>query len=270
MTHARKYAGTHERTFQQAVVYLLETQYGVLGSQRVLDLLARDIQELAVQFYPAPEHLEPGWMVFTGVRAAGAKAYPGQRASDHELVTLAWPVLLAEDLQDLARHGDRKKMWNELSRKRLIRIIEHGINQPDGAVLLTLTDLACMLNIPMGQVCVLLKKAREETGKTLMTKGYYFDQGARPTHKNEIIDLYEGGLDEAEISRATNHAQDSVGQYVRDYERVKLMLKHPIPVEQISKMINMQSSLVKAYVDLVAKHHPELLSEQLQPAPTKR
>ena len=270
MTHARKYAGTHERTFQQAVVYLLETQYGVLGAQRVLDLLARDIQELATQFYPNPEHLEPGWMVFTGVRAAGAKAYPGQRASDHPLVTMAWPVLLSEDLQTLAKQGDRKKAWNELSRKRLIRIIEHGLNQPEGAVLLTLTDLACMLNIPMGHICVLLKQARQETGKSLMTKGYFFDQGMRPTHKNEIIDLYESGLDEAVIARETNHAQDSVGQYIRDYERVKLMLKHPIPVVQIHKMINMQPSVVKAYVDLATKYHPELLPEQVTPAPAKR
>jgi hypothetical protein len=236
----------------------------------VLELLARDIQELAAQFYPSPEYLEPGWMVFTGVRAAGAKAYPGQRASDHQLVTMAWLIWGAEDLQDLAKHGDRKKMWNELSRKRLIRIIEHGLNQPEGAVLLTLTDLACMLNIPMGQICVLLKQARQETGKSLMTKGYFFDQGARPTHKNEIIDLYESGLDEAEIARETNHAQDSVGQYIRDYERVKLMLKHPIPIGQIPKMINMQPSLVKAYADLVTKHHPELLPEQVQPALAQR
>lgn len=270
MTSARKFCGTHERTFQQAVVYLLETQYGVLGSQRVLDLLARDIQELAIQFYPAPEHLEPGWMVFTGTRASGPKAHPGQRASDHELATLAWPVLLAEDLQALAQSGDRVKIRTELSCKRLIRIIEHGLNQSAGAVLLTLTDLACMLSLSMTQVCALLKKARQETGKALMTKGYYFDQGARPTHKNEIIDLYENGLDEADIARETNHAQDSVGQYIRDYERVKLMLKHPIPVGQISKMINMQPSLVKAYVDLATKHHPELLAEQVQPAPPER
>jgi len=266
----RQYLGTNERTFQQAVVHLLETQYGLLGSQRVLDLLAEDVQELVGQFYPVPEHLEPGWLVFTGTRASGAKAYPGQRASDHELVTLAWPVLLSEDLQTLAQYGDQAKMRKELLRKRLVRIIEHGLNQSEGAVLLTLSDLSCMLSLSIVQTCALLQKARQDTGKSLLTKGYYFDQGARPTHKNEIIDLYELGLDEAEISRETSHAQDSVGQYIRDYERIKLMLKQPIPVGQIAQLINMQPSLVKAYVKLTTKYHPELLPEQPQPVQNER
>jgi hypothetical protein len=266
----RRYLGTNERTFQQAVVHLLETQYGLLGSQRVLELLAQDVQELVGQFYPVPEHLEPGWMVFTGTRASGAKAHPGQRASDHELVTLAWPVLLSEDLQTLAHYGDQAKMRKELLCKRLVRILEHGLNQPDGVVLLTLSDLGCMLSLSIVQVSTLLQKVRQETGKSLPTKGYYFDQGARPTHKSEIIALYELGLDEADISRETSHAQDSVGQYIRDYERIKLMLKQPIPIGQIAQLINMQPSLVKAYVKLVTKHHPELLPGQPQSVQDQR
>jgi len=115
-----------------------------------------------------------------------------------------------------------------------------------------------------------VKKARQETGKSLPTKGYYFDQGARPTHKSEIIDFYENGFDEAEIARETSHAQDSVGQYIRDYKRVKLMLKQSIPVGQIAQMINMQPSLVRAYVALATKYHPELLHEQPKPVQHQR
>jgi len=270
MNPNRRHIGTNERTFQNALVHLLETQYGLLGSQRVLDLLAKDVQELVGQFYPVPERLEPGWMVFTGTRASGAKAYPGQRASDHELVTLAWPVLLSEDLQTLAQSGDLAPVRRKLWLKRLVRIMEYGLNQPDGAVLLTLSDLACMLSLSIVQVGALVKKARQETGKSLLTKGYYFDQGARPTHKSEIIDFYENGFDEAEIARETSHAQDSVGQYIRDYERVKLMLKQSIPVGQIAQMINMQPSLVRAYVTLATKHHPELLPEQPKPVQDQR
>jgi hypothetical protein len=97
-----EYVGTAQRTFTAAVVHLLETQYGMLGSRRVLDLLANDLQELAEQFYPTPEHISSGWLVFTGTRANGRKAHPGKSAVDYELVTIAWPVLLPEDLRCLA------------------------------------------------------------------------------------------------------------------------------------------------------------------------
>ena len=65
---------------------------------------------------------------------------------------------------------------------------------------LTLADLAAMLNLSTVQVSLLLKEARKTTGKPLLTKGYYFDQGVRPTHKDQIIALYESGADEADIA----------------------------------------------------------------------
>ena len=265
---SQAYAGSAGRTFLQALIHLLETDYGVLGSQRVLQLLAADVQQLVEQFYPAPQRMSAGWMVYTGTRASGKKAYPGQPNSEFELVTLPWPVLLPEDLTYRAGHPDTKVSREIWLRQRLVRIIEHGLNQPDGAVLLTLADLGAMLGLSTVPVSQLLEQARQETGKELPTKGYYFDQGMRPTHKDEIIALYESGLDEAEVARRSQHAQGSVGQYLRDYERVKLLLKTGLPVEKIATLINMQPNVARAYVKLVAKHHPELLPIQVghQPA----
>jgi hypothetical protein len=47
---SQAYVGTTKRTFRQAVRHLLETDYGLLGSQRVLDLLASDLEQLVEQF----------------------------------------------------------------------------------------------------------------------------------------------------------------------------------------------------------------------------
>lgn len=265
---AKSYVGTSDRTFSAAVTHLLESQYGLLGSRRVLDLLACDLQALAEQFYPAPDHVPSGWMVFTGTKATGSKAFPGKTAVDYELVTLAWPVLVAQDLQRLAalpkgRPGSQARAV--LLQERLVRIIEHGQHHAQGPVLLTTADLSCMLNVSICQISQLLTLARRTTGKPLLTKGYYFDQGMRPSHKDEIIALYEAGLDEVVIARQSNHAQTSVGQYIRDYERVKLLLTHHTPVERIPQMINMQSNVVKAYVGLVYQYHPDLIPEQVSP-----
>lgn len=265
------YVGTAKRTFQQAALHLLETDYGLLGSRRVLELLVGDLQCLVEQFYPPPERISSGWLVFTGTKATGGKAHPGQSAGDHQLVTLAWPVLLPEDIQALAQlpsGAARKQAYQAWLQKRLVRIVEHGWHHPDGPVLLTLADLSAMLGISTVQVSQLLAKARRSTGKPLLTKGYYFDQGRRPSHKIEIIALYEAGLDEADIMQRGGHAPSSVGTYIRDYERVKLLLQEGTPVEHIAPLLGMQPGVVQEYADLVYQYHPQLLPEEVSPDQT--
>lgn len=252
------YVGMSQRTFEQALIKVLESDYALLGSRRVLELLAADVRHLVDKFYPTPERLRSGWLVLTGTKASGRKAYPGQKAGEHELVTLAWPVLLPEDIQQLAQQPDRKETRLKWLQQRLVRIVEYGCTHPDGPVLLTLADLAAMVGLNTSKVSQLLSQARQESGKTLPTKGHYFDQGMRPTHKAEIIALYEQGLDETDIARQSGHALDSVGRYIRDYERVKLLLKQATPVDQISRLISMQPNVVKAYVELLYQYHPEL------------
>jgi len=174
MSGGQAYVGTARRTFQQAIVHLLETGYALLGSDRVLKLMATDVKALADQFYPLPEHIQPGWMVFTGVKAVGHKAHPAQSAADYELLTLAWPVLLAEDLEALAKMPKGKAgkdARQALLQKRIRRIIEYGWQHPDGPILLTLADLGAMLNLSTPQVSQLLAAARQATGKPLLTKG---------------------------------------------------------------------------------------------------
>lgn len=262
------YLGTAKRTFAQAVHHLLETEYGLLGSGRVLQLLAGDLQQLADQFYPRPEYLTNGWMIFTGTKATGNKVHPGQMAGDHELVTLPWPVLIPEDVDELAnlpdasRLGAPRQAWLQ---KRLTRIVEYGWNHPTGPVLLTLADLSAMLGLSVVEVSKLLEAARRTTGKPLLTKGYFFDQGMRPTHKAEVVALYEQGLDEAEIVRRTGHSAGSVGHYIRDYERVKLALKRHIAAKDIGRVLGLLPNVVKAYREMVYRYHPELEPGEASP-----
>ena len=243
---------------------MLEKDYGLLGSRRVLELLATDVEALAKQFYPQPEYLANGWLVFTGTLATGTKVHPGYRAGEHELVTISWPLITSEDIETLSNlpTGEAgRKAKHKLYKQRLLRLVEHGLNHSEGHVLLTLADLSLMTGLSTVKVSKYLSELREETGKPLPTKGYHFDQGMRPTHKREVIALYEAGVDEADIARRTGHSQSSVGHYIRDYERVKLLLSRGTPVEQIPTLTMMQPNVVRAYVELVNEYHPDLDSD---------
>ena len=162
MSHPH-YVGTLQRSFKQAVIHLLETEYGLLGSGRVLSLLAADLQHLADQFHPPANYLQSGWLVFTGTKASGHKTHPGQSGGAHELVTLAWPVLLPEDIQtlaDLPPGQAGRTARSQLAQKRLVRLIEYGWQHPQGPVLLTTTDLGLMVGLTQGQVGRLLAHHR--------------------------------------------------------------------------------------------------------------
>lgn len=251
------YSGSSHRTFQQAFVHELETNYGLLSSRRVLMMLAEDVQRLIEQFFPVTEYLRPGWVVFTGTKATGSKAFPGQEATDLELVTIAWPLLTQDDLEWMATQPDTKaKRW-ELLQRRVVRLIEHGWHHPQGPVLLSQADLSLMLGLTTVQVSQLLQEARQFSGKELLTKGYFFDQGLRPTHKAEIVALYEGGMDEATIAHTTHHSPTSVGHYLRDYERVKELAKRRFPSSQIQHLLGMRPSVVDAYLALLRSLRPE-------------
>jgi hypothetical protein len=262
---SQAYQGSAKRTFVEAIVHLLETQYSLVANGRIARLLAEDVCALAETFYPPADRLRPGWMVFTGIKAEGGKAYPGQPTSSYQLVTISWPVCLAEDIQALAAAPASKQARRNLWQQRLIRLVEYGWQHPNGPVLLTLADLSLMVGLDTVQISMLLAEARQNTGKPLVTMGYYFDLGMKPTHKAEIVQLYEQGLDEAEIAYRSQHAQSSVGRYLRDYERVKLSLRRRIPIEQIPNLTDMQPTVVRAYVNLISKYHPDLLSD-LEPA----
>lgn len=255
---SQSYVGTTKRSCKEAIVHLLTREYGAVSNGRIAQLMAEDIEELVCEFYPSPQHISSGWLVFTGTKATNGKAYPGQPISDYELVTLAWPVCLPEDVAELAAMPpgvEGKRARGRLLQKRIVRLIEHGLQH---TVLLTLADLSVMLGISTVQVSQMLSQARKETGEKLPTFGYHFDQGMRPTHKGEIVELYEQGFDEAEIARQSQHAQSSVGRYLRDYERVKLSLKRNIPPLQIAGVTGLQPGVVKAYLKIVFKYHPDL------------
>jgi hypothetical protein len=260
------FVGSGKRTFSQALHNLLASDYGLLGSRRILEMLVLDVQELVEEFYPPDERLRPGWMVFTGTKATGGKAYPGQEGGDHELVTIPWPVLLPEDVERLATMPPGKagkRVRHELLLVRLVRLVEHGWHHPRGPVLLTQADLALLLGLTTVQVSQLLAQAREESGKPLLTKGYYFDQGMRPTHKAQVIALYETGVDEADIARRTHHAPQSVGRYIRDYERVKLLLERAVDPDEMAQLTNMQPAVVRAYLKLLRQHRPDLFRQDI-------
>jgi transposase len=258
MSRVNPYASIEKRTFQAALIHLLETDYRVLGSQRVLRVLAEDVEQLAEEFYLTPDRARSGHLVWTCTGDDGQKAQPGKPTEAYKTVTVVLPLIDQAELkertercgrgQGLARTHDRQK-------RQVQRIVTSAAEQGG---LLTIAEVSLILGIGYEAVRGYLKELEEKTGQPLPLKGYKMDQGSRPSHKGEIIRWSERGLEPPDIAHETGHNLKSVERYLKDYERVRMLLKQGLSVEEISAIIGRGKSVVKEYVAQAQVYHPEL------------
>lgn len=260
MSRFSPYASIEKRTFESALVHLLETEYALLGGRRILQLIAADVKQLVEQFYPDTHAAHSGSLVWTCTADEGKKAVPGKYTAEYRSVTLVLPLVTPEDLRDRTdkQVAPNRKLAsaNERDQRRAVRLIKSAAEQGG---LLTLAELSVILNKSYDSTRKLVHAHETETGELLPLKGYRMDQGCRPTHKGEIVRLSEQGLAPPAIARETRHNLKSVEHYLKDYERVKLLLKHGTPLGEIGAMIGRGQRVVQEYAQIIRQYHPELL-----------
>lgn len=248
-----------KRTFESALLHLLETDYGLLGGRRILNLLTEDVMTLVEEFYPTTERARRGMVIWTCTADEGKKAEPGKRTEEYKTVTVHLPLVTPADLQDRTdkKSPPQKRHARAAARdkKRLARLTKAAEAQGG---LLTIAELSVLLNKSYALTSQYVKAWTEESGETLPLKGYRMDQGSRPTHKGEIIRLYEQGVEPPDIARETRHSLKSVDRYLQDYERVKLLLTRGMAVEEISSTMGRGKSVVVEYIEIAREYHPEL------------
>jgi hypothetical protein len=262
MSRVNPYASIEKRTFESALMHLLETEYGLLGGRRILGLLVEDVMTLMEEFYPSTERVGSGDLVWTCTADEGRKAEPGKRTEEYKTVTVKLPLVTGEDLRErtagkVARDKTRATA-NERDKRRLARLVKAAAEQGG---LLTIAELSVILNRSYEVTRQYAQEWAEETGELLPLKGYRMDQGCRPTHKREIARLYEQGMEPPDIAWETGHSLKSVERYLKDYERVKLLLKRGMGAEEISTLIGRGKTVVLEYIELAHEHHPEMFAE---------
>jgi hypothetical protein len=258
MSQVNPYASIEKRTFQAALIYLLETEYRIVGSHRLLKILAEDVEALVEQFYPPSERAESGQLIWSCTGDDGQKAQPGKRTEAYKTVTVRLPLIEPEEISERLEPGGRGQgatRPHERHKRQIKRMVLAAAAQGG---LLTLAELSLILGLGYEGVSRYVRQIETETGHPLPLKGYKMDQGSRPSHKGEIIRRFEQGLAPPDIARETAHNLKSVERYLQDYERVRLLLKQKLNVTEISAIIGRGQSVVQEYVTQAQTYPPEL------------
>ena len=134
-----------------------------------------------------------------------------------------------------------------------IKKIERWTQQVyDQGALLSQLDLAVLLCVSEVTAGIYVREYASLYGRDLPTRGNIQLIGSGQTHKVEIIALYLKGYLVPSICKRTNHSQESVERYIRDFESIKLLYDKDFDINTISLITRLTKSVVIQYINLLS------------------
>lgn len=254
-----RYSSIPKRNFRNAIIRLLEEQFKLLGSHKVLQLIAEEIVNMHKEFYPEIEKQSFGHIAWRTTSADCKKPSYGTRVEDYEVKTVILPLIAEEDIDMRIRSYYGKLDNYEKQEVRDIRVMARLIKSAyvQGG-LLSGAELSVLLNRSMTAIGRYIKKYHQTHDDILPTKGIILDQGSRPTHKASIINLYEQGYPEVDVARLTSHTIESTSRYIKSYKNIKMLITKGFNIMEMVRVTGMGRSTVIQYRDLVYLYHPSL------------
>lgn len=259
-----RYEAINKRDFRSALINLLESEYKILGSRKVIDLMSEDIEDLHNEYYPRRGRVGNGEIVFRTTKDDGQRQSYGKRAEDYRTTTVVLPLVTKEDVERRIyfKKGDRNSNYRHQESRdieTMVRLLKSAKKQGG---LLSGAELSVLMNRSLTTIGKYLKVYQEKTGEILPLKGYVLDQGSLPTHKGIIISLYENGVSPADIVLKTGHSQDAVDRYLKHYEQIKKLIKRGLDKKAIVSITGRSLNVVRQYAKLYYNFNPRNLKKK--------
>lgn len=249
---SRVFSPLRDKTLYNVLVQLFASEFGFQDKLLFAQAMVERILETIEQFVRPASLLKPGQLLWMAVANDGQK-HVRQTMKEIPQVPVVLDLITDDDLRALA-HGTRA---HEIRRQRFARMLDQAFAQ--GGVLAQ-SDLAAVALVCTPQVSDDLQAIRKATKRTPPYRGSVQDAGLTITHKVETIRLFEQGHLEPEICRLLSppHSLKSVQRYVQAYKNVLKLLERGFAPAEIAAILSMSERLVRAYVDIVREHHPDV------------
>jgi len=247
-----RYSSIPKRNFRNSLIKLLEDEYKILGSRKILELLADDIENLHKEFYPDKKGVGFGEIVFRTTADDGQRQSYGKRTEDYSSVTVILPLITESDIERRIyfKKGDKNSNYRHRTDRDIETMVRLAKRAKAQGGYLSGAELSVLLNRSLSTIQKYLKEYHKRTGEILPLKGYVLDQGSLPTHKAIIISLYEQGISPADIVLQTSHSQEAVDRYIKHYEQVKKLIKRGLDEEAIRSITGRSLNVVRQYIKL--------------------
>jgi transposase len=254
-----RYESINKRNFRSALIHKLESEYKMLGSRKILEMLADDIEDLHRECYPSVDGVGFGEIVFRTTKDDGQRQSYGKKVEDYGSVTVILPLITKEDIERRIyyKKGDRNSNYEHREARdieTMVRLIKSTHAQGG---LLSGAEVSVLMNRSLGTIRKYLDAYRKKTGEILPLKGYVLDLGSLPTHKAIIISLYEQGISPADIVLKTSHSQDAVDRYIKQYDQIRILIRKGLDEKAIKEITGRSMKTAKEYIKLYYDLNPK-------------
>jgi len=258
-----RYKTISKRTFASAMEHLLETEFKLVGSHRVIRMMVESIMDLHQEFFPETRHLTPGTILWATTKAGeSAKVSWGKRAEEYGIKLVHLPLVTKAEIESRQNPGrgnnpkNNRRKQAQRDMHTMARLVKSAADQGG---LLTGAEVSVLMNRSLGKVHQYIRDWEAETGEALPMKGYVLDMGSSPTHKGIICRKFEEGMSPPDIARATGHTLQAVDNYLGTYERIKVLLLRGFDVPAISHVTGKALRTIAQYLVIIECYQPDLL-----------
>lgn len=254
MSQATMQSRLASKTPEAAFLHVLQQEFNF--SQRVSAEVLATAKEMLLGSLAAGA-LRPGQVRLVVARLSAPFGPPLAETDKIEVtVTVESRIEEADVLAHEGREGVR--------RGRILRLTEEALEQ--GGVL-TQEDLAQLLGVDRRTILRDVQSLQAE-GHLVHTRGRVKGVGRGQTHKVRIIELWLDREGYEKISRWVHHSLSSIKRYISTFQRIVVLHREGMPVEEIAFLTGASTRLVKDYLKvyqaaLEVPHRREKLEEEL-------
>jgi len=251
---SRTFSPLRDKTLANVLRHLFVTEFGYANKVIFAEAMIDRILETIDAFVKPAALIKPGQMLWMAVANDGNK-HLFQAMKDTPQVPVVLDLLTDHDLQALADGEDLVA----IRRRRHARLLDQAYEQ-GGA--LAHTDLRAITLSSEGQVDQDVAHIQRTEERFLPRRGVVHDVGPTLSHKVQVARLLEAGYLEPEIGRRLSPPHDlrSVERYAQTYKNVIKLLERGFAPTEISGILSISRRLVRAYIEIVNEHHPDILA----------
>ena len=151
-----RYKTVGRRDFASAVEYMLETEFKLVGSHRVIRMMVEAIMDLHREFYPETRDLEPGTILWATTKAGeGAKVSWGKRAEAYGIQMVKLPLVTKAEIESRMQGGpgrdpkDNRRKEFRRDMGTMVRLVKSAAEQGG---LLTGAEVSLLMNRSLANV----------------------------------------------------------------------------------------------------------------------
>lgn len=243
----KHYSSAHDRFLKPAIVNFFEREFCGMFGPVVRENIADALIDLFNSLCPESSRLKPGQIIWN---ALDKRTRADSQKRRYKPVILS---LVTDD--DVSMFEDNKPI--RVIRKNVIaRMITEAYRQ--GAVLST-RDLSLLLVSQAPGLSQLRIQYEEENSTILPHTGVIHDMGSTLTHKRIIV--YKHVVEKKDpsiVARETNHSQSAVDKYLKDFNRVKNLVKDEKDINFIHHTTNIAKPVINQYLQIINNYVKEL------------